>query len=533
MRPAGFSGGGMARRLGCLSIPDFQMRIFLLEHPEWKDEAVVLLDRDEANGRILALNGKAADLGLVPGLMFGPCLGIHRNLKAGVADEGRLFDWKARVEEILFRFSPSVEAAAFQDGLWWLDGKGLGKIFPSVRPWLEGIRNALVSLGLEGRLSAGSGRFSTWAAAWGSEDGEIRIFPDERTEQSWFQKAPLSFFSLKADTRMLLQRLKILDVGELLKIPPSEIRRRLDKETAGMVELLLQDSRLPLQPQIAPEPVEWHFPLEEPTDAAGYLCYAANRLIGRCAERARQEGRQVRSMRFVFEGQKETRELVIRPASPTRNETRLAGLFASRLDYLDLSEAVRGIRAQGYFCGAVTPQAVLFGSASCLNREAAHKALSFIQAERGAEAVQFARLRESPLPTRQFELRNWAGFPRRKRAGSDGCGRSPKGPQASAESSSPIRSTPLGHWQGRIGCRSDVAGFNADANAPLSLVRRVSLEPGPLVSGVGILSRAAYSGGWWNRLYDYELAWGESRGRTCWLKGESGRSGWTLIGWLE
>ena len=508
----------MARRLGCLSIPDFPMQIFLFERPEWKDEAVVLLDRDEANGRILSTNEKAAALGLGPGLMFGPCLGIHRSLKGGVADEGRLQDWSQRIEEILFRYSPAVEAAGFQEGLWWLDGRGLGGLYPSVRPWLSEVRDAVAALGFDCRAAAGSGRFSTWAAARSSNGRELRIFPDRETEAAWFDKVPVSLFSPKADTLTLLGRLKISTAGELLKVPVSEIRRRLDGQTADMAERILRDDRLPLQSLEPPRPAQWHFPLEEPVDSAGHLRYAADRLIGRCVERARRESRQVRSIRFVFEGRESAREMVIRPAAPTRSESRLGALFASRLEYLELTEAVRGIAAVGSFCGAVTPQGVLFGEEARRSREAAGKALASLQAERGAAAVQFARVLEDPLPTRRFELRDWTAFPRRR---NDTPGDAPEAPGdgSAAGISAPPARVP--------------AALKPDPGGLPPLIRRVALEPGTLNGALRIISRVAYSGGWWERPYSYELAWGESGGRICWLCSDTARGDWSLVGWLD
>ena len=76
----------MMRRLGCVDIPNLALQILLQQKPEWKDDAVVLLDRDEANGRIVDLNSAASNLGLGRGMLYGPALGIHRNLKgAGFA----------------------------------------------------------------------------------------------------------------------------------------------------------------------------------------------------------------------------------------------------------------------------------------------------------------------------------------------------------------------------------------------------------------------------------------------------------------
>lgn len=487
----------MSRRLACLSIPDFPMQAFLFEQPQWRDNAVVLLDRDEANGRILAMNDQAAKLGLGRGMMYGPCLGIHRNLKAGVVDEGRLADWRERVETLLLRFSPSVERSDFSEGVWWLDASGLGALFPSVRPWLEQIRETITGLGLNCSAAAGHGRFSTWAAALSAASGPVSLFADRNAEKVWFDGVPVSLFSLKADTRRLMERLKITTMESLLKIPLPDIRRRLDGDIAAMVTFIRREERLPLQAISLPEPVEWSFPLEDPVISAGPLCYVADRLIGRCREHARRLGQQVRSMRFIFEGGEASRELTIRPARPTRDENMLSRLFASRLEYVDLEDPVRGLRCIGFFSGAVTPQGSLFGADTCRRRHDAQKVLSYLQAERGEDSVQYSRVLKNPLPMRCFELSDWKGFRR-------GSGRG----------------------------TGDTEGVSSPSG-PSPLVRRIVLDPRPLSGGLRIISRVAYSGNWWDRPYSYQMAWAESRGQTCWLSSDTGSRDWKLIGWLD
>ena len=256
----------MSRRLACLSIPDFTMQIFLFERPEWKGDAVVLLDRNEANGRIMSLNPAASALGLGRGMLYGPCLGIHRNLKAGVIDSGRRRDWQERIENLLLGYSPVVERSDFLEGVWWLDASGLSALYPSVRPWLEALQGAIFSLGLDCGATAGSGRYSTYAsslmlntessppvdtAGFRVAEGRsgpaesrtadnpalpprVRIFADAEAENSWFSRVPVGLFPLKAETRMLLERLKISSLGSLLKIPLPDIRRRLDDDIAAL-----------------------------------------------------------------------------------------------------------------------------------------------------------------------------------------------------------------------------------------------------------------------------------------------------------
>ncbi len=73
--------------LACVDIPHLALQVFLQEHSEWQDDAVVLLNRDEALGRIIDSNDKARNLGIDSGMLYGSCLGIHPYLKGGVLPE--------------------------------------------------------------------------------------------------------------------------------------------------------------------------------------------------------------------------------------------------------------------------------------------------------------------------------------------------------------------------------------------------------------------------------------------------------------
>jgi hypothetical protein len=267
---------------------------------------------------------------------------------------------------------------------------------------------------------------------------------------------------------------------------------------AEIVEFILRDSRLPLQGINPPESLEWSFPLEDPILSAGSLSYAADRLIGRCCEHARRVGKHVRSIRFFLEGTAAHQELVLRPSLPTREVNLLSRLFASRLEYISLDDPVRNLSCTGSLAGALTPQGTLFGGETRGRWFEAQKVLSSLQAERGEEFVQYARVLENPLPMRRFELCNWKGFCERPAARSAG----------RRESSHPVSS-----------------GF--------FLSRRIVLEPKSFRKGIRTISRVAYSGGWWDQPYSYEMAWAESGGRTCWLSADSGRRPWKLIGWLD
>jgi hypothetical protein len=132
----------------------------------------------------------------------------------------------------------------------------------------------------------------------------------------------------------------------------------------------------------------------------------------------------------------------------------------------------------------------MFSQDFSLHREEAAKALNSIQAERGAEAVQVASIVDDPSPTKRFCLIPWNGLMESR------------------------------EWK------------EGSPTVAKRLARRVLLDPRTLPGIPRRVSRFAYSGGWWNRPYHYELGYAQIGPRWCWIQRDKSES-WSLIGWVD
>lgn len=483
----------MKRRLACVDIPHIALQVLLLDRPDWADEAVVLLDRDEANGRIIDLNEAAANLGLGRGMLYGPCLGIHRHLKGGVIQDEIMVSWNELIQKTLLDFSPHVEQSWFQNGTYWLNAQGLSYIFNSVKPWMSLIEKAINGLGFDCGLAVGSGRFSTFAAARLKPAGSCNIFPDENSEKTWLSHVPVEIINISDDVMKLIRRLKLLTIGDLLQLPVKDINNRLSSDAARMIDFIRNEDSIPLQYSQAPESLHWSVRPDEPMFLVTDLHSKGMALIDHCLRRARLTGLRVQRLNFEFLGTSFTLEAGIKPSAPSSSRELLSRLLLSRIEYLDFENPVHEIRCQAIFAGTQAPQIDLFEADHHGEQIEAMKVLSSLQAERGLQSVQSAQIVENPMPVRQFRLMPWSGFSK--------------------------------HQTG-------AAETGADKSGEKRLARRIALSPSVMPSVSGRISRVVYSGGWWDSPYHHEMAYTRIRNRWNWLQND-GEDTWTLVGWVD
>ena len=105
------------------------------------------------------------------------------------------------VEELhhaLVQFSPHVEPALHDPGVFWIDPSGLIPLYGSLEEWAQGIHTALVGRGFQACVVVGFHRFHSYALARcgvgpGHRTGTFAwVLPDPHTESRWSAKVPLA-----------------------------------------------------------------------------------------------------------------------------------------------------------------------------------------------------------------------------------------------------------------------------------------------------------------------------------------------------
>lgn len=151
--------------MACVDAPAFPLQLLLGRHPEWKGHPVVVVDKDKPQGIIQWANMEARCHRILPGMRYAAGLALSSDLRAGVVDEDAIAQGVNLLADLLRRFSPDVEPAADEPGVFWLNASGLERLFGNLQEWASGIRTELDAAGFGAHVTVGFSRFGTYAIA--------------------------------------------------------------------------------------------------------------------------------------------------------------------------------------------------------------------------------------------------------------------------------------------------------------------------------------------------------------------------------
>ena len=122
-------------RLACVDLPAFPLQLLLRRHPEWACYPAAVVAEDKPQGVVLWVNEKARQLGVLPGLRYAAALSLATGLHAGEVKSTEIQKASRELTHRLIRFTPEVEPAAEEPGVFWLNGMGLTLLYPSSGRW--------------------------------------------------------------------------------------------------------------------------------------------------------------------------------------------------------------------------------------------------------------------------------------------------------------------------------------------------------------------------------------------------------------
>ncbi|HWP24085.1 MAG TPA: DNA polymerase Y family protein [Candidatus Binatia bacterium] len=499
-------------RLACVDLPAFPLQLLLRRHPQWRGYPAAVIAEDKPQGLILWVNEKARQQGVLPGLRYAAAFSLAAELRAGEVSAAETNKAVADLARDLMRFTPEVEPSKEEPGVFWLDGAGLERLYPSAEKWACAVCKALRAQGFTVRLAAGFSRFGVYAAAK-SKPG-ITVFRNLEEERRAARQVPLSRLNVEPEFRDALYQLGVKTVGGLLSLPPGGLRERFGKGAHRLYRMAAGDLWAPLEPQAPEEPVVQKCILDDPEEDSTRLLFQIKQLLQpllSALARRHQALTALRlSLRIDHGGRlKET----LRPAAPTLDAAQILDLVRLRLESLELSAGAIEIELYAESCAATPEQLRLFTEASSRDLNAANRALARLRAEFGDDAVVCARLADGHLPEAKF---TWEPLAQVK--------------------------PPQNVWN----------GLN-DLNSPKVLVRRIIAKPrrlpggpyrshedgwlflGPKYGAIDkLIGPYVFSGGWWNKEIQREYYYAETRrGDFLWLYYDRVRRRWFLQGAIE
>jgi protein ImuB len=388
-------------RLACVDVPALPLQLLLQEHPEWREHPAAVVAEDRPHARLLWVNERARHSRILPGQTYAAALSLDRDLRAGTVAPSALTAGVALLTDRLRRFSPDVEPAGSRPGVFWLDARGLERLFESLLRWAEQLRASLREAGFTATVVAGFTRFGTYAVARSS--AITTVFREPSEEDHAARRVGLDRLDLPPDVRDVLARLGVRTVGEFLRLPPGGIRRRFGREAYDLHRLAAGERWAPLQPEDEPARFERRLELPSPDDDAERLLFVLKPLLdsllselaaGRLALAALR-------LRLRLDDRKRIDER-LRPAAPTLDGPQLLGLVRLRLESLRLTAGIVELVLAAEAVPATDQQLRLFTPIAQRDLGAVARAFARLRAELGDQAVVRARLVEAHLPGARF-----------------------------------------------------------------------------------------------------------------------------------
>jgi protein ImuB len=506
-------------RLACVNLPAFPLQLLLRRHPEWACYPAAVVAEDKPQGVVLWVNEKARQLGVLPGLRYAAALSLATRLHAGEVKSTEIQKASRELTHRLIRFTPEVEPAAEEPGVFWLNGMGLKLLYLSSGRWARALHADIAAEKFQVSVVAGFTRFGTYAVAKVKKG--VTVFNDPVEERRMAQTVPLSRLDIDPDFRDTLFKLGIKTVGALLSLPPVGLRERFGLKAYRLHRMAAGDLWTPLDPYKPEEPVKQHCILDDPENDTTRLLFLIKQLLHPMLATlaARAQALATLWLSFLVDRSGWLKEQ-IRPAVPTLDLSQILDLVRLRLESRQFSAGVTEIALEAEACTATAEQLRLFSEGPALSGvegpkrdlDAANRALARLRAEFGDDAVVQAKLTNGHLPEARFA---WEPLSRVKLP------------------------------------RNDLNVLNGPAAKVL--VRRIMAKPiclpgeprhthedGWLILGhkYGSVDKLSgpyvFSGGWWNREIQRDYYFAETRhGAIAWVYYDRVRRRWFLQGLIE
>jgi len=488
-------------RLACVSLPALPLQLLLRRHPEWAIHPVAVVAEDRPQGLICYVNAAARQAGIRSGLRYAAGCTLAADLRAGVVPPAEIDKAVEAITERLRRFTPEIEPSADEPGIFWLNGAGLTRLYPSHEAWARLIAANLNGVGFRATVVVGFTRFGTYAIAK-AENG-IAVFNDPADERAATRQIRLECLELDSDLRDMLAKLGVTTVGALLALSAGGLLARFGGAVYRLHRMASGELWMPLQPQKPQEPIRQRLLLDDPEADATRLLFRLKGLLHPLLKTLAVRGEALAelTLRLRLDGG-EWREEQIHPAAPTLDLAQILDLIRLRLEAVTLPTGIIEMELGASSVLTSAEQYRLIVERPRRDLKAANRALARIRATFGDEAVGRVRLADTHLPEASFR---WEPL-------KQGLGVSER-----SEPESAIRNP-----QSEIERRS--------------LVRRIFVKPVPLRLPPNSTLHGPYivSGGWWGRETHRDYYFAEAgSGALLWVYYDSNRYRWFLHGQVE
>jgi len=301
-------------RLACFYVPMFVLAARLRSEPDLLNEAVGIVEGSGNNAHIVAATRRARKKGIQPGLSLSQARALLPKLIARGRDSECERTAQEALLEVAETFSPRVEDSG--EGLVFLDVTGMERHFAddelttdpdsrqptadSPNPELRLARAAIRAcdvISLPARVGIAGSKLAARVAAELPKSPTV-VAPGE--EATFLAPLPLTRLSPELEAAAMLQRFGLSSIGDLARLPESEIASRLGEVGRELHWAARGIDPRPLMPRPLPPEFREGMELEWPLVALEPFLFIANAALDRLSKRMEIQGFACKRLEFTL-----------------------------------------------------------------------------------------------------------------------------------------------------------------------------------------------------------------------------------------
>lgn len=392
--------------IACVNLPAFPLQCVLRDHPDWKEDPVVVVENDRPTSRILWANRAARALRITYGTRFSQAQSLASRLKAQVVTSERIQAASESIFRNLLLDSPAVEPVAKWPGFFWIDPNGLTNLYGPPTSWVGRVGTRLTEDAWVPAIVVGWERHHAFVISR-SRTGP-HVLPNREAERSLAFATPLTHLDLPSSLRDPLRKLDVRTVGEFARLPLEGLRVRWGAAAGELHELVTGRAWQPFHPQLPPVPAETTVPVDPPDDDHNRLLFGLKGPLHALASEREKRSEGIVAVELTFRlDHAPAHTERIETAEPTLDVLRLLDLIRLRLAGLDLAAPVEEMHLRLATREVHPAQLALLKAKPKRDPIAAANALARVRAAFGDESLRRAEPASNPLPEGRFR---WVPF---------------------------------------------------------------------------------------------------------------------------
>ena len=209
-------------RLACFFIPMFPLAARLRSEPSLRDEAVAIVEGNGGAARVVAATRRARKKEIAPGQTLAQARSIMPKLIARSRDAECERTAQEALIEVAETFSPRIEDAG--NGVALIDIDGMERHYASEEELAKAAIRACDAVALPARVGIAASKLAARVAA---ELPKSPVIVAAGQEAAFLAPLPLARLAPEIEAATMLQRFGVTSIGDLARLPESEIASRL------------------------------------------------------------------------------------------------------------------------------------------------------------------------------------------------------------------------------------------------------------------------------------------------------------------